>query len=141
MKKISISILTLLGMFVAALPCKAQVTTQMVQSAEMIVVGRFGLATATGWVNANINVEQVLKGDLPKGKELVVGYQSRGDDFDFKGKYLFFLKKWEVKDAGATPKTQWVQFLGEHHYGLEQATEQNLALVKRLSSGSERKSK
>jgi hypothetical protein len=141
MKKTRMSIMIVFGMVLAAFPCRAEVTTQMVHSAEIIVVGHFGIVTSTGSANAHINVGEVLKGDLAQGKELVVVFWTPQSDVDFKAKHLFFLKKFEVKDAEATRKYQWMQFLDKNLYGLEQATDQNLAQVKRLLSDSEKKTK
>ena len=116
-----------------ACPCPAEITTQMVESAELIAVGKIGLTISTGSANSHLNVETVLKGNLQDKAELVVVYHSRGEQIiDSKKKFIFFLKNFEVKGKDTTEKYQWMQFLGKNLYGLEPATDQNLARLKEL---------
>ena len=110
----------------------SDVTPGMVQSAEMIVIGRFGAVSATGSANAHINVEEVLKGQLATAKQLVVVYRARQEHPDFKPKYIFFLKQFSSKESASDRKFQTMQFLGPDFSGLEEATDQRVAQVRRL---------
>ena len=128
----------------APVPSMAGLTTGMVQAADMIVVGRCVTVSTTGTSNARIGVEELLKGHLAKGKTLILVYRAH-EVIDPKARFILFLRRFQVDAANVTKeqameKYEYVQFLGDHLYGLEDATEPNLAQVKQLVLDAAKKS-
>jgi hypothetical protein len=106
------------------------ITPEIVSHSELIVVGQFGVTTATGTVNSHILVEQTLHGNLQEGRKLVVVYRTSRERLDRSLTYIFCLKSFEVE--AEKPQRQYMQFLGPNLYGLVESTETNVARVRKL---------
>jgi hypothetical protein len=67
---------------------------EKIQESELIIIGKLGVTTVTGFANAHPIVDEILYGELPKDKELVVTFvETEGFEqcYNAEQKYIIFL--------------------------------------------------
>jgi len=104
---------------------------EKIQESELIIIGKLGTTTVTGFANAHPIVDEILYGELPKDKELVVTFvETELSPINYTEKYIFFLK-----DPRINKKFKTISFslVGDMDYiGLESATKKKIIHVEEL---------